>query len=249
MFLRKLFLTVALIAMPWSSLLAVGNDVPDDVRTAIEASVRTRLEGETALAITPTPMAGVYQVSLEGGRFLYASADGGHMIAGEMYDFKGKELVNLTERERMSMRREALGKLQPKDAIVFSPKDKSRAILYVFTDVDCGYCRLFHQQVPELTGKGVEVRYLAFPRGGPDSLGFAKLVTAWCADDRQKTLTDLKNEEKVGINICEDNPVAAQYNMGNEFGVRGTPSLVLMDGTLIPGYKPADELLTILGLE
>lgn len=249
MLFKKLFLIVAFVALPFTSIPVAARDVPDDVQAAIEASLRDKLEGETALSIAPTPMAGMYVVRLAGGRYLYASGDGSHMIAGEMYDFAGKELVNLTEKERMTMRRDALGALQLRDVIVFSPQGKPKAILHVFTDVDCGYCRLFHQQVPDLNSKGVEIRYLAYPRKGLESLEYAKMATAWCADDRQQTLTDLKNDKDVEVNICRENPVAAQFRMGNEFGVRGTPSLVLMDGTLIPGYKPAGELLAILGLE
>src|SRR5690606_36680131 len=138
--------------------------------------------------------------------------------------------------------------LDIKEAIVFAPKGKAKAILNVFTDVDCGYCRLFHKEVPALNASGVEVRYFAFPRGGMQSPGATKMISAWCADDRQKAITELKNEKSIATNLCADNPVADQYHMGNDFGVTGTPSLVLMDGTMIPGYKPAAELIEILGV-
>jgi thiol:disulfide interchange protein DsbC len=31
--------------------------------------------------------------------------------------------------------------------------------------------------------------------------------------------------------------------------VQGTPAMVTEDGSLIPGYQPADELMATLGLE
>jgi len=246
--LTRYFCLAVLTALMFTPLQTLAGDVPDNVSEAIEANLQRNLAGESVISISATPLAGIYVVRLEGSRFLYASADGRHMIAGEMYDFGGEELINLTDRERMSIRSQQLRTLDVKDTIVFSPKGKPRAILNVFTDVDCGYCRLFHQQVSELVSQGVEVRYLAFPRSGPGSPGYDKLVTAWCADDRQKVLTQLKEDKNVAMTSCKDNPVDEQYQLGSEFGVRGTPSLVLMNGDMIPGYKPAAELLSILGL-
>jgi thiol:disulfide interchange protein DsbC len=49
-------------------------------------------------------------------------------------------------------------------------------------------------------------------------------------------------------NVCADNPVAAQYELGQQLGVRGTPAMVTEDGTLIPGYQSADDLMVTLGL-
>ena len=34
--------------------------------------------------------------------------------------------------------------------------------------------------------------------------------------------------------------------MGTEVGVTGTPTLVLEDGTILPGYVPADQLSALL---
>ena len=38
------------------------------------------------------------------------------------------------------------------------------------------------------------------------------------------------------------NPVAAQYEMGQLVGVRGTPTIVLDNGDVVPGYLPAARL-------
>ena len=43
-------------------------------------------------------------------------------------------------------------------------------------------------------------------------------------------------------------PVAAQYALGKSLGIRGTPAIVTSTGQMIPGYKPADELEQLLGL-
>ena len=53
--------------------------------------------------------------------------------------------------------------------IIFTPEGKTTGVVYAFTDVDCGYCRRLHQEIPALNAKGIELRYLAFPRGGKDA--------------------------------------------------------------------------------
>ncbi|NCF20130.1 MAG: thioredoxin fold domain-containing protein, partial [Haliea sp.] len=64
----------------------------------------------------------------------------------------------------------------------------------------------------------------------------------------QDTLTRLKRKESVPENVCTPNPIADQYRLGQEMGVRGTPAIVTGTGQMIPGYQSADELMVTLGL-
>jgi thiol:disulfide interchange protein DsbC len=61
-------------------------------------------------------------------------------------------------------------------------------------------------------------------------------------------LTRLKAREAVPGKSCEDNPVANQYRLGQEVGVRGTPAMITAEGRMIPGYQSADDLMVTLGL-
>jgi thiol:disulfide interchange protein DsbC len=94
---------------------------------------------------------------------------------------------------------------------------------------------------------GVEVRYLAYPRGGEQASSFAKMNSVWCADDRKKSLTQAKNGQNLPVREC-DNPIMAHYALGNELGISGTPAIVFPDGQLIPGYLDADTLAQMLQL-
>jgi thiol:disulfide interchange protein DsbC len=96
---------------------------------------------------------------------------------------------------------------------------------------------------------GIEVRYLAFPRGGIPSDSATKLATAWCSKDRQTTLTELKAGVEMPLNECADNPIAMQYQIGQEMGVSGTPAIITSAGQMIPGYRPAADLAAVLGLD
>jgi len=226
-----------------------AEDVPADVSAAIIAKLKEARPDMQFGGVEPSPIEGLYMVRINGTQFLYASADGEYVISGDMYQSRPGMFVPVKDLAAAKMRQQMMSAVAEEDMIIFPAVDQPRSYLYVFTDVDCGYCRKLHlESVPELNMAGVEVRYLAYPRAGIGSKSFKKIASAWCADDKQSALTALKNNQPVPENICEDNPVAAQFELGQKIGVNGTPALVLEDGTLIPGYRPAPELLAIMGL-
>ena len=188
--------------------------------------------------VSPTPINGLYQVVI-GSDVIYMTRDGNYVIKGEILDLE--ERRNLTEDVRAGSRVKILGGIKKEDYIEFSSKNMQDAI-YVFTDVDCGYCRKLHMDVPELNSLGVSVRYLAYPRAGVDSAAGHEMSNVWCAKDRQKALTAAKNRESVEAKPCDD-PVAEQYALGQKLGVRGTPAIYLQNGRMLPGYLPPDEII------
>lgn len=192
-----------------------------------------------AEAITYEPETGLYRVQL-GGQLVYVTPDGEHLISGSVYDIATRE--NLTERAMTGLRRDILAGIDPDDAIIFAPKGETKHVVWVFTDVTCPYCRKFHRQIDAYTQRGIEVRYLAFPRGGPGSRGWQLAQSVWCAADRHAAMTQAKaTQTAVGSGDC-DNPVADEYKAGHEVGLRGTPMLIATDGRVLGGYMSPAEL-------
>ena len=196
----------------------------------------------TVTSVKPGPVAGLYEVML-GATVLYMSEDGRYVFRGDIFDLNSK--ANLTDTRRIEARTTAFGGLKQGSTIDFPANSaKPVATLYVFTDIDCGYCRKFHQEVPALNKAGISVRYLAFPRTGIDSPSYDKAVAVWCASDRKKALTDAKSGKQPPLTKC-DNPVASDYRLGESMGVRGTPALYTQEGEELGGYIPAAELIRI----
>jgi thiol:disulfide interchange protein DsbC len=191
---------------------------------------------------------GLYEVQLADGPLVYSTLQGDFFIVGDLYSVTPQGYVNLAEKRRDGERRDKLAKVKSEDMIVFSPEGERRAFISVFFDDTCYYCQKLHQEVPALNKNGVEVRYLAYPRAGVNSDAFKQLASAWCAENPQETLTKLTNKQSVPENVCKDNPVAAQYQLGQELGVRGTPAIITETGQMIPGYQSAEELMVTLGL-
>ena len=243
--MRTLFIASLSFATSVSASDGVDKAVDEKLRAALK-NTTMGLEVDT-VAVSEIP--GIYEVQFDRGPLVYATEDGKFFVVGDLYSAEGGEFVNLTEKRRDAERIELMASVAREDMIIFSPDGDVRAHVNVFTDITCGYCRKLHQEVPELNRRGVEVRYLAYPRSGLGTPGFAQLVTAWCSEDSATALTRLKNGDPVPAKSCADNPVAAQFDLGQALGVRGTPALVTQDGTLIPGYQSADQLMVTLGLE
>ena len=193
-------------------------------------------------AISPSPIPGLYQIML-GGQISYVSADGRYLVQGDVYDIE--EERNLTEMHRESARQSAIDMIGEKRMIVFSPAEVKHSIT-VFTDIDCGYCRKLHRQISVYNQLGIEVRYMFFPRSGPDTDSWFKAESVWCADDRNTALTQAKSGSSIDSDDCSPTPVTEHYQLGRTIGIRGTPAIIAQGGELIPGYVAPNELLTHL---
>jgi len=220
-----------------SSMAAFSAAEPEQ---AIRETLQALQPGVPIEAIAESPISGLYQVALKGGRQLYASKDGQYLMQGYLFQLKDGDAINLTEQAESQGIAKEINAIPASEMVVFSP-EKPKTHITVFTDTDCGYCQKLHSEMAELNKLGVEVRYVAFPRQGIGSEGYRTLVNVWCAKDKQQAMNQAKRRQEVADAQC-DNPVEKQYQLGQLIGVRGTPAIVLANGQMIPGYQPAVQL-------
>jgi len=194
--------------------------------------------GDKDAKITESSIQGLYTVSI-GSQVFYMSQDGKFILRGDIYDTESG--TNLTERERTSVREDFLNQLDEEEMVIFTPDDFQHTVT-VFTDVDCGYCRKFHSEIDEVMAQGIRVRYLFFPRTGPDTESWEKAEKVWCSQDRQSAITRAKQGKNLKAKVCSDTPVQKHYSLGQAFMVQGTPTMVTDKGKIIIGYMPADAL-------
>ena len=127
--------------------------------------------------------------------------------------------------------------------VVFAPHDVKSTIT-VFTDTSCGYCVKLHREIHQTIAGGVKVRYLGYPRAGVNSPSFKTLVSVWCADNAQQAMTKAKMGIAIETRNCSTQ-IDRHMEAAERIGIRGTPTIVLQDGTVIPGYMPAGRLVEI----
>ncbi len=197
--------------------------------------------GVTVKQINPSPVTGLKELITNKG-VLYASPDGQYLMQGTLIDLNNRN--NLTEQALNGVRVEGLKEYEESMIVYKAPNEKHS--ITVFTDISCGYCRKLHRELDDLLDAGITVKYLAFPRGGLQGSGYADLMNVWCARDQQEALTEAKSGTSTKVVAGCSAPVAEHYQLGQSFGISGTPAIILEDGTMIPGYQPAAALKAAL---
>jgi thiol:disulfide interchange protein DsbC len=190
--------------------------------------------------LRPSPIPGIFEFT-QGAEISYMTADGKYFLDGNLYDMATRE--NLTEALRTRARLAMISAVPESEMLIFGPKNPQYTIT-VFTDVDCAYCRKLHSEMAELNRLGVRVRYMFFPRTGPNTESWKKAEVVWCSADRNEALTRAKAGGQLDMNKkCDATPVAREYALGQSIGVRGTPAILTENGDYISGYMPPRELV------
>tara|TARA_Y100000813_G_C24162684_1_gene352785 strand:+ start:1171 stop:1881 length:711 start_codon:yes stop_codon:yes gene_type:complete len=215
------------------------NYASDDLILKINKFIPDEL---SVVSFSKSNIKNLYEVELSDGTFFYIDDQGDHIFLGDLFRIENNRLVNLSYVREKEKLLKLLNEIDRNSLITFdSPKKKYE--VFVFTDVDCGFCRKFHKNIQSYLDLGIEINYLSFPREGLKSQTAKKLSTAWCSEDQKNTLTDLKLGKELPLKNCDLNPIEDHYNLAQEAGISGTPTFITENGFKIPGLVEADELI------
>lgn len=232
-------MTLTALAMMTLILTAVKAD-----ENAVKEALAKSMPDVKIDSIKPSEVKGLFEVVV-GANILYVSDDGKYLLQGRLVDIDARE--DLTEKKLSGIRKAALEKVGEDNMIIFKAK-MPRYKAYVFTDIDCGYCRKLHSEIDQYLAQGITIEYLFFPRAGKGSESYDKAVSVWCSKDRNTSLTEAKKGKTPKVNKC-DNPVDEHMQLAADFEARGTPFIVSENGTAFPGYIPAKQLAEALESE
>ncbi|WP_369433953.1 bifunctional protein-disulfide isomerase/oxidoreductase DsbC [Psychromonas sp. MME1] len=237
LFKKRIVSTMALVVF---SSISFADPVVDK---AIVDTIGTKMRSlqMQVNSVKPAVVEGLYEVTTNQGIF-YVSKNGQYLLHGNIYDLDNK-MENISEKSLIELRKAQL-KAFEKDMIVYKAAEEKHVIT-VFTDTSCGYCQKLHAEMADYNKLGITVRYLAFPRGGVNSSAYNTMVSIWCADDPKAAMDSAKKRRNIDSKTCA-NTVKEQYDLGLSFGINGTPALILEDGSMQPGYVPADRLIQLL---
>lgn len=212
---------------------------PDASLVANPDAAAASIPGVKKEDVRPTPVAGVFEVR-RGADIVYMSSDGKYVFTGDLYNVASRN--NLTEAHRRELRQRLIDAVPESQMVIFSPPQPKYTVT-VFTDVDCAYCRELHRQIADYNRLGVRVRYIFFPRTGPNTESWHKAEQVWCSADRKSALTRAKLGQALDAKDCGATPVAQEYELGKEIGLEGTPGIVAANGAMIGGYLPPAALV------
>ena len=134
----RIFAAAVIALASTLSMFAQADDAADKaIRKALE-TLQLELPVDS---IASSPLSGLYEVKLKGGRVLYASADGQFVMQGYLFQIKDGKPVNLTEKtERLAISKTING-IPAGDMVVYPAIGETKSHITVFTDTTCPYCQ------------------------------------------------------------------------------------------------------------
>ena len=215
--------------MFWLSLLGLGLSA-----AAQEATIRKNLaeripQLQAIDEVNKSPMAGLYEVRVNGTEIYYTDAEANFLVQGSLIDTKQRR--NLTEERVDKLTAINFEALPFKDAFTIVRGNGKRR-LAVFQDPNCGYCKRFERDLQKLNH--VTIHMFLYPILSADSNEKSKNI--WCAKDRVKAWQDwmVRDQAPVAAN-CDASAIARNIDIGRKFKITGTPTLVFVDGSRVPG--------------
>lgn len=211
---------------------------------SLQENLQTSGIEETITSAVPTDMEGIYWVSAEGLPSFFTDKSGKHIIQGQIISVGGEVPVDISSPLVARTAQETLKNVDKSEMIIYPATGATKSVIYSFTDADCPYCTKLHEEIDDINARGIEVRYLAWPR---NQQSIPKMEAIWCSEDRIAAMDQAKMGANVQAPTC-DNPVAEHMALGASLGVRGTPAIFTESGEQVGGYLPAAQLAQAVGI-
>ena len=232
---KKSAIALAIIAITTLASNAFADNTTDSIKNRLQA----KYPATTFTEVKSSPIAGLYEVVM-GRNIAYTDSAGKYMLFGHMFDMMTQK--DLTADELNVLNKIDVAKLPVKDAIK-TVHGKGGRVMYVFSDPECPFCKRLESELAKLDN--VTIYTFPFPIESlhPGTTDLSKRI--WCsahpsaAWEQMLTTGTLPQDAKTAD--CK-NPIEANSRLGESLGIRGTPTLIFSNGSVVPGAVPASEI-------
>jgi len=206
---------------------------------AVKKTLEQKFPGAEARGVTKSPYFGLYEVQFD-DRIVYTDAKAKYVLVGSVYDSESK--LNLTEVRQRKLNRVDLATL-PLDLAMKKVKGTGERTLIVFSDADCPFCHKLESEMKAVDNVTIYTFLFPIDQLHPDAARKSKII--WCSDDRVKAWDTFFESGKLPDNKGDcDNPIAKTAELGARFKINATPTLMFVDGSIVPGAIPAQRIET-----
>lgn len=230
----RLITSILATALFAGSAFAAGDTLKE---TAVLATLKQKYPSTVIKSVSATSLPGIYEVVM-GKNVAYVEESGRYFIFGHLFDMQTQ--TDMTEGKIMAeqVQKTDFNKLPTQDAVKIVRGDGSRKVA-IFSDPDCPYCKQLENNIANLTN--VTIYLYLFPLEQLHPQAKAKSVGVWCAQDRAKAWDGLMRRNEAVSGKC-DNPIDRNVALAESLGINGTPTVILPDGSIIPGAPSSAKL-------
>ena len=229
-------------ALLCASLMSAGAVFAQGEEALIRKNLKERMPHIQPIdEIRRTPMAGLFELRVDGTEIYYTDASGSYLLQGQLIDTKSQR--NLTDERVQKITAIDFKTLPLKDAITIVRGNGERK-LAVFEDPNCGYCKRFERELAK--ADNITVYLFLYPILGKDSVEKSKSI--WCAKEPGKSWLDwMVRDQSPASSTCDTAALKRNTEFGQKMKITGTPTLVFTDGTRVPGAIELAQIEKMLG--
>ena len=207
-----------------------------EIRKGVDAWLAAVAKGEVKVeGVRKAGFLNLYEVRV-GGDILYTDEKGTYIVLGSVIDAKSHR--DLTEERKNKLAQINFSDL-PLDLAVKQVRGDGRRVIATFEDPNCGWCKKLAHELQAIDNVTIYT-FLVPLLGGADSN--AKNRAIWCAPDRGKAWMDFMLLGILPPDGKCDAPLEKVATLAKKLNVRGTPTIILADGSRLPGFAPAAKL-------
>ncbi len=213
-----------------------------------KAEASKLLEGivDQVIDVKPAEVPGMWMVEVEKDRRrlpIYVDYSKQYLVSGNVIRLTDK--TNVTQEQHARMNRVDISRIPLDDALLLGqPTAKTKVI--VFTDPECPYCEKLHKELKEVVRRDQNIAFLIklFPLAmHPNAYDISKSII--CNDSLEMLEASFAGNT-VPPPICDTKVVDQTIALVADLGIRSTPTLIMPDGLVVPGYKSANDLLGMI---
>jgi len=233
--MMRRFLSTTLLASSLT-LIALGAVAQE---ATIRKNIAERVPQLKAIdEINKSVIPGLYEVRVNGTEIYYSDAQGNYLVQGNIIDIRNRR--NLTEERVDKLTAIKFDALPFKDAFTIVRGNGQRKIA-VFEDPNCGYCKRFERDLQKVDN--VTIYMFLYPILGADSTEKSKAI--WCAKDKGLAWQDWMvrdTQPPAASAMCDASALTRNVELGRNFKITGTPTLVFINGNRVPGAIDAKQV-------
>lgn len=235
--IKKSKLVLQAVACAIAALMSLSHVHADTTENIIKKNLTDRLPQLPRIdEISKSPMNGLYEVRLDETEIYYTDSEGNFLIQGNLIDTRTRK--NLTEEKTDKLLSVSFDQLPFNDAFTIVRGSGKRKIA-VFEDPNCGYCKRFEKDLQKVDN--ITVYLFLYPILSADSADKAKNI--WCSKDKPKIWQDWMTRGQIpSNNTCDTSAMQRNLEYGKKHKINGTPTILLADGSRVPGAIEAREL-------
>lgn len=215
--------------------------------TVQEAAGLLKSGVDRVLKVERSEVPGLWAVEVEknGQKYpLYIDFSKKYVFTGNIISLSDHR--NITSQRMAELNKVDVAKIPLDDALLLGDK-KAKTRVIVFTDPECPYCKRLHAELVEVVRRDPEIAFLIkmFPlKMHPNAYSISQSIV--CAKSMEMLEASFAGKP-VPPPLCQTKAIDDNIALAQSLGINSTPTLVLPNGVVQPGFKRADDILRLLG--